>query len=679
MSKTVDRREPRRDAPLPACEPAAPAAPLPAIPAGTAHRWVRAGLLLVLLAAGGLTSYQMGLARAWEQRRAYDIEVSNLAGTQRMLSQRLGLQMAALGAPDPAGRHAATLARTLEQSQQQAGLLESRLAGFDAGDAATAQALHEALARWAAARNQLWLTAHALLDRLDQDGLASGAAGFAALQQRAVQQSDLVLQHAQALVERFIEAARLRHQRSVAHIEHWAALNLALLAALGIGLAEPMARLVRRQHRRIAEQAAQLEQLALVAEKTHNAVLIVDAAQRVRWVNAAFGALCGRSAAATRDLHLHAALRLVDDEATAALASALRHRQGARLQLQAVRSDGAPLWLDVDVQPLRGDEAVPGGFVLVAADVTAGRDALLAEQLAALAFESQDGIIVTDAEQRILKVNAAFSAITGYTGHEALGRRPGELLSSGRHGADFYAALWQALRRDGHWEGEIWNRRKGGELFPEWLRITAIKDPGGRATHYVAMFSDITRRKQDEARMQHLAFFDPLTELPNRRLLLDRLQQAMAAAERHGRAAALLFLDLDRFKQLNDTLGHDYGDLLLQEVAQRLRAQVRANDTVARLGGDEFVVLLDDLPPDPAAAAHDAALVAEKIRAAIAAPYALRGHVHHSSPSIGVCLFDGARPVADELLRRADAAMYAAKRAGRNAVRFHADTEPAPA
>jgi len=290
-------------------------------------------------------------------------------------------------------------------------------------------------------------------------------------------------------------------------------------------------------------------------------------------------------------------------------------------------------------------------------------------RIAATAFESQEGMVITDANSVILRVNRAFTETTGYTAEEAVGQTP-RLLSSGRHDTAFYAEMWESIKRTGGWQGEIWDRRKNGEVYPEWLTITAVKSDDGSVTHYVGTHTDITARKVAEDEIKHLAFYDSLTQLPNRRLLLDRLQQALASSARSGSNGALLFIDLDNFKTLNDTLGHEKGDLLLQQVAQRLATCVREGDTVARFGGDEFVVMLEDLSENPEEAATQTETVGEKILATLNQPYLLAGYENRSTPSIGLTLFNGHRNSIEELLKQADLAMYQSKTAGRNTLRF---------
>ncbi len=297
-------------------------------------------------------------------------------------------------------------------------------------------------------------------------------------------------------------------------------------------------------------------------------------------------------------------------------------------------------------------------------DVTEQRrteaDLLLAQK----AFEaSGEAIMVTDTEGRIVSVNQAFTAITGHRPEAVIGQSP-RILRSGRHGPEFYAALWQSLRNEGRWQGEIWDRRADGSVYPKWLTITAVRD-GGRSTHYVAVFSDISERKAKEERIRHLAEHDALTGLANRNQLHTRLVQEIERAGRSGRHFALLFLDLDRFKAINDTFGHEVGDELLIMVGTRLRGAVRNTDLVSRLGGDEFVVLLTDLEDNLAAGR-----TADKLLGALSLPFFAASHQLQVTPSIGVAVYPGDGSDGETLLRHADLAMYEAKQQGRAMVRF---------
>ncbi|MDP2760337.1 MAG: diguanylate cyclase [Sideroxyarcus sp.] len=292
-----------------------------------------------------------------------------------------------------------------------------------------------------------------------------------------------------------------------------------------------------------------------------------------------------------------------------------------------------------------------------------------------------NGIVITEASGHIQWVNPAFSQLTGFSLEEALGHKPGELLKSGQHTPEFYQDMWKTVLSGQTWHGEIVNRRKDGVVYDEALVIAPVTDADGTIRHFVAIMHDITERKQAEAQIHNLAFYDTLTRLPNRRLLNDRLGQTMAASKRSGRHAALMFLDLDNFKPLNDTHGHDVGDLLLIEVARRLTGCVRETDTVARFGGDEFVVILSELETDKADSAAHAGVVAEKIRSALAEPYLLTRKQedgteisveHHCASSIGIVLFINHEASPEEVLKCADMAMYQAKEGGRNAVRFYA-------
>lgn len=299
-------------------------------------------------------------------------------------------------------------------------------------------------------------------------------------------------------------------------------------------------------------------------------------------------------------------------------------------------------------------------------DVTETRTAEAELRLAARVFEhAGEAIMVTDADNRIVKVNPAFTAITGYSAAEVLGETPAR-FKSGRHDAAFYQAMWRSLSETDAWEGEIWDRRRDGVVYPKWLTISAMRDNQGELRHYVALFTDISERKRSEERIRHLAEHDSLTGLPNRSLLQDRLRQAMARAEREHARLALLFVDLDRFKLVNDSLGHAVGDALLQEVAHRLQSTVRASDTVSRQGGDEFLILLADIEQN-----EDAGRVAQKMLEVLSEPCHLASHELRITPSIGISLYPDDSVDLETLIKSADIAMYQAKESGRHTYQFY--------
>jgi diguanylate cyclase (GGDEF)-like protein/PAS domain S-box-containing protein len=326
-------------------------------------------------------------------------------------------------------------------------------------------------------------------------------------------------------------------------------------------------------------------------------------------------------------------------------------------------------WVETFKTPVIDENGKVLGTTGFARDITERKLEEAEVKIAATAFESLQGIMITDVEGVVLRVNNSFSAITGYSSAEMIGKTP-RILSSGRHDANFYVSMWESIRRTGSWEGEIWNRRKNGEIYPEYLTITAVKDQNNSVVHYVSTLADITLSREAADEIKHLAFYDLLTRLPNRRLLVDRLQQALAASERSGKLGALLFIDLDNFKVLNETLGHDFGDLLLQQVAQRLESSLRQGDTVARMGGDEFVVMLEGLSELALDSARQTEAVAEQIFSSLNQPYRLAAHEYHNTASIGATLFKGSDCGIDDLFKQADIAMYHAKNAGRNTLRF---------
>ena len=310
-------------------------------------------------------------------------------------------------------------------------------------------------------------------------------------------------------------------------------------------------------------------------------------------------------------------------------------------------------------------------------DVTEQKQAEAELRIAATAFESQEGMSITDADQVILKVNKAFTRITGYSPAEVIGQSHA-LLNSGRHDVHFYQALQHSLKQNGYWEGEIWNRRKNGEIYPAWLSITTVSDADNRITNYVAAFTDITKDKEAEEIIHNLAYYDPLTALPNRRLLWERLKHGIEIERRDGKQLALLMLDLDRFKAVNDSMGHLAGDELLQQVAARIKARLRDVDMVARLGGDEFIILLEDISHP-----EDAARVAEDIVADLSRPFQLlqnNGNYPDElnrkvriGASIGISLFPQHGDSPESLMDHADIALYRAKDEGRGCFAYFSE------
>jgi len=314
--------------------------------------------------------------------------------------------------------------------------------------------------------------------------------------------------------------------------------------------------------------------------------------------------------------------------------------------------------------PLKNKNGGVEKLMGITEDITERKRAEEDLRITASVFDnSQEGIVITDADNVFLNVNPAFTRVTGYAREEVIGKNP-KMLSSGRQDKPFYAGMWQALRQNKAWRGEVWNRRKSGEVFAELLSITAICDDDGRVRRYVGVFSDISYLKAHEAELNQVANYDALTGIPNRRLLADRMDQAIARAQRSGRMLFVCYLDLDGFKQVNDRYGHEAGDQLLVEVTRRLQDALRAGDTLARLGGDEFVVLLNDLSSE-----QECRQILDRILEMIALPVVIGSHRVEVSASIGVSFHTSASEDGDTLLRQADQAMYIAKQAGKN--RYH--------
>ncbi|MCL4697538.1 MAG: EAL domain-containing protein, partial [Burkholderiaceae bacterium] len=636
------------------------------------YRRVRATLYGVLLALCCNFALQTWHARRTEHSRQSENAALELAAVQRMLSQRIArlvldmARVAVLADPLDAAGSAAALREAIERSDREAQRLTDVLAELGWLTDAQGGELQAAWSGWLAQRDALIAGARtAGSDVVPRSPVPTRLA--AAVGARA----DEAARSVQALLNAMHATTARRHAERVMQTQAWSVLNVVLLSLVAVFAVEPAVRSVRRQYRRLAAQATDLQRLALVAERTTNAVLLLDDQRRVAWVNHAFADITGIAPheAVGRDLLAVLAPAAACGPAEP-LPRSLVATRGRRFQLCHRAAGGHEVWLDVDVQALHDDDGTLRGHVAVAADITQLRQAQAELRIGAIAFESLDGIVITDADERILRVNAAFTRITGYTIDEARGKKTGHLLRSGRHDRSFYESLWTALERDLHWQGELWNRRHNGEVYPQWTSITAVRDDRGRTSHFVVVLTDITEKKRADETIRTLAYFDPLTKLPNRRLLRERILASCAASAESGRYSALLFIDLDHFKELNDSKGHDIGDQLLIEVGRRLSAAVRSDDTVARQGGDEFVVLVTKLSTDTVQAHAQAERLAEAVRSELSRPYDLGAYRHHTSPSIGVNVFLGAEHSVDELLKRADSAMYLAKRSGRNAYRF---------
>ena len=346
-----------------------------------------------------------------------------------------------------------------------------------------------------------------------------------------------------------------------------------------------------------------------------------------------------------------------------------QHQEFRDFEVQRSNNDGSSYWISISGTPIFNAMGQFCGYRGIGKDISKRKQVEEELRIAAIAFESQEGVLVTNEQFEILRSNRAFSRMTGYSAKEVLGQTL-DILKSGRHEEAFFDTIRHQLHTIGDWKGEVWNRCKNGDVCLYYMTTTGVIHVDGRLRHYVTTLVDITQKEAAAKEIEHLAFYDALTQLPNRRLLMDRMQQAFAACLRNGRQGALLCLDLDHFKNLNDALGHDMGDVLLQQVAQRLKCCVREDDTVARFGGDEFLVLLEDLGTHAGDAAEQTQQMGEKILSALNQPYQLGSHTAHSTPSIGAVLFNSQTHNLDELVKYADLAMYAAKAEGRNTIRF---------
>lgn len=336
-----------------------------------------------------------------------------------------------------------------------------------------------------------------------------------------------------------------------------------------------------------------------------------------------------------------------------------------QVEKRYIRKDGSIVWVHLTTSLLRDAQGAPLNFIGQIQDITARRLSEEKLRLAATVYNySNEAMMITDVANCIVATNPAFTALTGYSPEEVLGRNP-RMLGSGRHDAAFYRQLWQTLASENHWEGDVWNRKKNGEVYAEWLSISAVFDDKGAIQNYVALFSDITEKKKAAEKIWEHANYDALTHLPNRRLFNDRLEQGIKMADRSGASLALLFIDLDHFKEVNDTFGHQVGDELLLQVAARITAELRATDTVARMGGDEFTAILPEVTGPT-----DIDKVAQSLVDTLVKPFYIGQEEIHVSASIGASIYPQDANGLTGLINTADAAMYLSKQQGRNRFNF---------
>ncbi|MDZ7663659.1 EAL domain-containing protein [Thiohalophilus sp.] len=425
-------------------------------------------------------------------------------------------------------------------------------------------------------------------------------------------------------------------------------------------------------YQRTLELAASEARFHAIAEGIGDAIVMADPQRNIRWINSRVIEIFGYR---LDDIQGKQSEALYESAEEYIRQGQLRYNRDAnthedRYEARYRRKNGEIFIGETIGTALRNENDELLGYVALIRDVTEQRATQEQLRIAAVAFEVENGIMITNREQIIERVNRAFTRITGYEADEVIGRVP-TFLKSGQHSKAFYQQMWQEINEQGYWEGEIWNRKKGGDIYPEWLTISVVKNNQGQVTHYIGSFSDITERKAAEQHIHQLAFYDPLTRLANRRLFIDRIEHARLTGERSKQYGAILMLDMDHFKVLNDTRGHHAGDQLLIEVGKRLKEQVREADTVARFGGDEFVILLEGLNSERDVAVNLASDLADKIQSALTIPYHLdEVKDYRITPSIGVVLFLGRDTSVEELLKQSDVALYEAKAAGRNAVRF---------
>ncbi|OFZ66701.1 MAG: hypothetical protein A2V79_05515 [Betaproteobacteria bacterium RBG_16_56_24] len=417
---------------------------------------------------------------------------------------------------------------------------------------------------------------------------------------------------------------------------------------------------------KMARSSTQIRKLSRAVEQSPNTIIITDFEGIIEYVNPHFSQISGYTPEEVvgKNMRLHKSgmtpVAVYED-----LWRTIKSGQVWRGELLNKSKHGRLYWEELSISPIFDEQGNITHFLSQQIDISARKQVEEQIRLFEKVFaNANEAILISDANNCIVATNPAFTEITGYTMEEVIGKTP-HMFASGQMSAGFYESMWSGIKATGKWQGEVIDRRKNGEIYAEWLSISALLDDSGRLTHYVALIADISERKAAEERMTYLAQHDVLTGLPNRMLFHDRLQQAITYAERQRTSVALLFMDLDRFKDVNDTLGHHIGDLLLQEVTHRIRHCVRGSDTVSRQGGDEYVIMLPNLDD-----LGDIMQVVNKLIESIADPYELEGHTVHVTTSVGVSIYPQDGVNIETLIRNADTAMYQAKDAGRNGYRF---------
>ncbi|MEW6512669.1 MAG: EAL domain-containing protein [Pseudomonadota bacterium] len=413
--------------------------------------------------------------------------------------------------------------------------------------------------------------------------------------------------------------------------------------------------------------ACKLASQVRILDQIHESVITMDLNGYITGWNKSAETLFGYSA--TEAIGRHILFLYADpdaDDDSEGFQDAFLEKGGRELEVRRRRKSGEVFWASLQLSLSRDDAGEPVGLVGYLSDITARIEAEKTLRLQSRIFEhSEESIMITGPDRRILSVNPAFNHMTGYSEEDVVGRLP-SLLRSARHPLHFYEELWQRVEKDGGWHGEVWTRRKNGEDFPSWASISLVRNREGQVCNYFSIFTDITERKKAEERIHYLAYYDSLTGLPNRTLLYKLTDQALAEARRNRLHGAILFIDLNRFKPINDTLGHGVGDRLLQQVAERLRNAVRTEDVVARLGGDEFVVALFDI-----SRREHAAMVAQKLIASLDTPFLIDSHELRIGVAIGISVYPRDGFETETLLRMADIAMYRSKETGQDGYTFY--------